>query len=308
MFNALLRDLTLLDFVAVTTTHDARLAATVQGSVAIDYEADCWSIWAQLIKKADAVWLIAPESGGILLKLTQLCLQLNKPIIGCNDLNTIAIASSKYATFKALYSCRILTIPTVLYDDDWSGFKNSSTGLIVKPDDGVGCEGVAHFDTACELQRYLDLYQLKSDNNQLPACQLVIQPYQVGVAASMCLLCKDSQTWLLSCNTQLIVRENEKLMLEGVIINDRASDWCAFNTVAQQIVQALPTLRGFIGVDMIVNNDEIIVVEINPRLTSSYVGLSQAMQYNAAELVLNCLLLENFEMPIIAKNHVELRL
>ena len=298
MRDALLRDLIALKEYEVITSHDARLKPAISNSTAIATKDDCWLIWQQLIEKADLVWFVAPESDDILIKLSTICLQYNKPIIGCNNIHTIAIASSKYGTFKALKKANILTIATYTRDDYLTLCEDISTAFIVKPDDGVACEGLAYYEFAAQLHQHLELHKSK----------LVIQPYQAGIAASICMMCKEGRAWLLSCNTQLIVRENEKLMLKGVIINGMADYWRQFELLAQKIALAMPDLRGFIGVDVIVNNADIFVVEINPRLTTSYVGLSEAMQINPAKLILDCLLEEHIEMPAIAKNRVEILL
>lgn len=299
MRDALIVDIKELDCYEIVITHDARLRPAIANSIVINTKDDCWLIWQQLIEQADLVWLIAPESDDILLNLTTLCMQYNKLIVGCNSIQVIAISSSKYSTFKALQTANILTIPTytsenyrTLCNDD------NLTSFIVKPDDGVGCEGVAYYETSLQLHRHIQLYKNK----------LVVQPYQKGIAASIAMLCKEGKAWLLSCNEQIIHYAKEKLSLKGVIINGMVDDWIVFEQLAQKIADAMPNLRGFIGVDVIVDKTNIYVVEINPRLTTSYVGLRLAMNSNPAKLVLDCLLNENFKMPIITKNKVEILL
>jgi predicted ATP-grasp superfamily ATP-dependent carboligase len=48
----------------------------------------------------------------------------------------------------------------------------------------------------------------------------------------------------------------------------------------------VPGLWGYCGVDFIETPEGPVVVEINPRLTMSYVGLRDATGINPAELVL----------------------
>jgi len=54
---------------------------------------------------------------------------------------------------------------------------------------------------------------------------------------------------------------------------------------ARVAVGALPGLRGHVGVDLVVAPDRCVVIEVNPRLTTSYVGLRRALRANLAELV-----------------------
>ena len=56
-------------------------------------------------------------------------------------------------------------------------------------------------------------------------------------------------------------------------------------TLARRAVEALAGLRGYVGVDVVLgDNDQVI--EINPRLTTSYVGLRALAETNLAEAML----------------------
>jgi predicted ATP-grasp superfamily ATP-dependent carboligase len=50
--------------------------------------------------------------------------------------------------------------------------------------------------------------------------------------------------------------------------------------LAQQIHLAIPGLWGHIGIDLILIKDTAYVVDINPRLTSSYIALSESLNLN----------------------------
>ncbi len=52
------------------------------------------------------------------------------------------------------------------------------------------------------------------------------------------------------------------------------------------IVEAIPGLWGYIGVDMIVTDTGPLVLEINPRLTTAYAGLRESLQHNPVECLL----------------------
>jgi len=59
--------------------------------------------------------------------------------------------------------------------------------------------------------------------------------------------------------------------------------------VAAQIAAALPDLWGHVGADLVETRKGPVVIEINPRLTTSYVGLRDALGINPAGLVLHLL-------------------
>jgi tyramine---L-glutamate ligase len=58
--------------------------------------------------------------------------------------------------------------------------------------------------------------------------------------------------------------------------------------VADRALEAVPGLRGYVGVDLALGADERhdCVIEINPRLTTSYIGLRRAARFNIAEAML----------------------
>ena len=57
--------------------------------------------------------------------------------------------------------------------------------------------------------------------------------------------------------------------------------------LARRIAAAIPGLRGFVGVDFVLGIDgRATVLEVNPRLTSAYVGLSARLGRNLAAEIL----------------------
>jgi hypothetical protein len=57
--------------------------------------------------------------------------------------------------------------------------------------------------------------------------------------------------------------------------------------LGKRALAALPATRGYVGIDLILGRDpqggEDFVIEVNPRLTTSYVGLRAASQANLAD-------------------------
>jgi predicted ATP-grasp superfamily ATP-dependent carboligase len=68
-----------------------------------------------------------------------------------------------------------------------------------------------------------------------------------------------------------------------------ASDDGTLASLADRIAAAIPGLWGYVGVDLVLTRDGPVVLEINPRLTTSYCGMGQALGINTAGLVLSLL-------------------
>ena len=296
MRDALLSDLTHLPY-HIITTGDARLVPAADCNVyyAITIDDDVWQVWEEIIRTVDAVWFIAPETDGYLERVTSLVLKHNKIMLGCG-LTSIAVCSSKLATYQLLKQAGLATLETYLYAT-WD--KASGIKWLAKPDDGAGCEETVCFNTAEHLERWI----LQNDKGDT----YIIQPYLEGNAASISCVMHDGKAHVLSCNKQLITLEDNLLVYKGCIVNGMMSYWKAFEVLANQIAQLLPDLSGYVGIDLIVNHSDaplLTIVEINPRLTTSYAGLQAATGESPAKLIMNTLTQDNFRWPAIQKNEV----
>ncbi|MCX7627057.1 MAG: ATP-grasp domain-containing protein [Methylophilaceae bacterium] len=283
MLRALLTDLLALPGVEVITTRDARLHPLELPVRVVPIEGDPWACWQQCIQAADALWPIAPESRGILERLALLA--QDRILLGCAP-EAIRMTSSKHATARYLSHHGIDVVSTFRPAE----FLPSDGPHVAKPDDGVGCEDSMLFDDVTAMLAWLAQGRRQSH---------VIQPWLRGEAASLSMLCRDGEAWLLSCNRQLIEIRDGALHYGGSRINDMVEHWRKGEEVSRRIAAALPGLRGYVGVDVIIEAGRLTVLEINPRLTTSYVGLQRAIGYNPAGLVLD--LLYNGRMTKLAK-------
>lgn len=307
MRDALLQDLAELNEFELVAMHDARLLPSALVSKSIQVSAgkfkDCFQ---DVLAQVELVWLIAPETDGILLELSELCYEAEGREHGPKCLGSgydaMLIGTSKSLCCEALQASKIHTLPVYAGDElvqpDY--FKKISRlkirQWVAKPEDGAGCEGVRLFESLQALRDWI-----AQEERYL---NYLAQPYQHGVAASFSMLCRNGKAWLLSANQQHIACDDGSLKLEGVTVNGMTAYWQRFETIARKIAKMQPDALGYIGVDVIVDeqNDKIYVLEINPRLTTSYVGLKQALNYNPAKLILDCVLKDKFEMPVFSKN------
>ena len=278
MRDALLHDLAEIPGVETVVVYDARLTAPAEVQVAIPVHAadDVHAVWSACIGEADAVWLIAPETQGVLSALSALVLSLGKPLLGSGP-ETIDLMAHKYRTYQALVAAGIPAIASYRVEA-WP--QEREAAWVTKPQDGVGCEGVRYHATTADLSRWLA---------QHGGEHTLIQPYVTGVAASLSMLCSEGRAWLLSCNRQKVHIDAGGFHYAGSVVNELAHDWTLFKVMATQLAAAFPGLRGYIGVDVIRTPEGLQVVEINPRLTTSYAGLHASIGCNPARLILDLL-------------------
>lgn len=300
MRDALLQDLSELPY-EISTTYDVRVAppAPCVKCVAVNRNDDVWQVWQAQMQAADAVWFIAPETGGILKKLTQMAEKpklngLQSPLVlGCGAAS-IEVTSKKMGTYLALEAAGIPSIPTYNFEN----WPKSHWIWLAKPDDGVGCSDTACFNNPDDLEDWIE------DNHK--QMTHVIQAFQPGDAASISCVMRLGKAQLLSCNTQHIEINNQMLSYTGGVVNGMRDYWPQFEFIANKIAQALPSLAGYVGIDVIVDDDEIVVVEINPRLTTTYAGMRESIGHNPAELIINTLIQPNFVWPTLQRNLVNI--
>lgn len=239
------------------------------------------TLWLQCLINADAVLIIAPETGHVLADLQQQVLDHGKTILGCQP-SAISITTNKLDCEQQLNNHHIAT-PKSYLASQWEqqNFEHSD-GYIVKPVDGAGCLDTLMFDSSIALQSYLSQQHSKTLHHTL------IQPYIQGIPASLSLLISDNDVLVLAINSQKINRKVNTLIFTGCVvngINETLFSLAQATQLAQQIHHSIPGLWGFIGVDIILSNSTATVVDINPRLTTSYVGLQQSLSINPMELL-----------------------
>ena len=113
-----------------------------------------------------------------------------------------------------------------------------------------------------------------------------------GVAASVSLLADGRCAVALTTNAQR-VRAGRQRSSRGALRPFTYSggatplDHPLAARAAEQAVracEAIPGLRGYVGVDLMLTDSEAFVIEINPRLTTAYLGVRAALDQNVAAL------------------------
>ncbi|WP_045225172.1 ATP-grasp domain-containing protein [Methyloterricola oryzae] len=273
MLESVVGDLLDLDGISVTVLRDDRLAPmperaglTLRG---VASATELPLIWRAEVAATDATLPIAPESGGILEALCTDVERAGKPLL-TTPADGVRLAASKLQTARRLSHHGAPVVPT----ERWPS-ASPTWPCVIKPDDGVGCEGTRIFD----------------QGDGAPALNeetaWVVQPLVPGEALSLSGLFCNGAARLLSCNRQMIERAGNAFVLRGCLVNARSDTDGSWQALLDDIAQAVPELWGYAGVDLVLGADGPQVLEINPRLTTSYAGLRDALGLNPARLLLD---------------------
>lgn len=274
MLRALVDDLLAIPGVDVAVMRDPRLQRDIPATMFVPQSAGGFrTLFREVARACDAVWPIAPESGDILLRTTTEALASGRRLLGCRP-DAVAVASSKAATAGILARAGIAVVPCHASE---AQIPEQITAIVVKPDDGAGCQDTLLFRDRDTLRQWL---------GERGTAGKVVQPYVHGDARSLSLVCCDGSAKLLACNRQDIRIEDGVFHYGGVHVNAIADADDRYAQLAAAIARALPGLWGYCGVDFIETAQGPVVVEVNPRLTTAYAGLRDAIGANPAQLVL----------------------
>jgi predicted ATP-grasp superfamily ATP-dependent carboligase len=218
---------------------------------------DFTSVWQSALEWAQMVWVTAPETDGILAALSEQVLKAGKKLLGSRP-PAVRLAGDKLATLHRLAQAKVECVPAWKLED-FVG--QVPPPWVIKPRDGVGCEGVV-------LVEDLDFSAFPRD--------WVIQPFLVGQPISLSAVFADGEAVLLSVNRQIVELREGHFHLHGCEVNAFALEehW---QQLCRRIAVAIPGLWGYVGVDLVMTEKGAQVLEVNPRLTLSYAGLNSAL-------------------------------
>lgn len=284
MLAALVEDFSALDGVTVWAMRDPRLrhvpwplAARIRWQEALTAGA-ARQTFDTLARQADWTVVIAPELEGELLAWCRRVEAAGGRLLGPPPA-VVALASDKDATCRHLAAAGIRVPAGIVLAPGQPLPRGVPFPAMVKPCWGAGSQGVQIAPDARAVKKAVARLGVPCRLEELCA----------GRPASVAVLCGPGICRPLPPCTQRLSRDGRFRYLGGTL--PLPSPWARRAArLAKQAVASLPQPAGFLGVDLVLGADrrgrDDVVIEINPRLTTSYIGLRRAAVSNLAGAML----------------------
>jgi predicted ATP-grasp superfamily ATP-dependent carboligase len=253
----------------VVSLRDARLAAFDGEAIAVASALEERQRFEEAARSADATLVIAPELGGALLARVRWAEAIGAKLISPGA-EFVAIAADKQACCERLQAAGIAVprgIELTAGEPLPVGFRYPA---VLKPIDGAGSTAVRvvrdpHRSTPSEHRRWR------------------LEEFCPGAPASIAALAGPADSIILPACRQRLSDDDSLMYLGGECplppeLAVRAS------SLAERVVAAMPPTQGYFGIDLVLgaNEREDVAIEVNPRLTTSYVGLRAVVKQNLA--------------------------
>jgi tyramine---L-glutamate ligase len=277
MLFAVLADLQACPGVETVTLLDGPHSAPGQVvSVANPAEAD--SVFRTLARSADRTMIIAPETDGVLESRCRQAEEDGGQLLGPSAA-AVRLTADKLALAAHLSNRGVPTPPTSsIGEGDTCPFP---LPVVVKPRDGAGSEATTLIASTDEWRALVLDIEPQSQRRDR-----IVQPFVRGQAVSVALLVGASGIQPLPAAVQHLSTDG-RFRYEGGSIPLPSPQAARAQKLARAAVAAVPGLKGFVGVDLVLSDGGgDAVIEINPRLTTSYVGLRALARFNLAAAIL----------------------
>lgn len=280
MLSAICQDFVSVPGVELRILWDDRLAALPTPCAPLGMVASLSQhhlLFEQAVRDVDAVLVIAPELRACLLNLTQLVEQAGKRLIGA-DSEFVRLASDKLMLARLWRAAQVPTPSTWRVQGLEDLVMPADDLYVLKPPDGAGSHDVSFCNFA-------ELVQRIGVESMLTRC---VQRYHAGRPASIAALCRGhDRCWLPPCWQHL--DPPDFAYRGGSLVTDHELA-SRVRAIAGRALDVLPPTQGYVGVDVVLGDaadgTADVAIEVNPRLTTSYVGIRRVVHANLAELML----------------------
>lgn len=250
----------------------------------ISSEMDLRVFLTNLAEDVDRILLIAPETGACLLNCVQWLTPFREKFVSPVE-EFVRVTSSQQALFGFLKAQGFHGVSRGMgFIDFWNGPMDTfGFPMVIKPLDGVGGEGVRLIKDCEELDQLDQLgHQI---GGELNGSDYWVEPFYQGLPVSVSVICHGEGFTFLPATEQLFDREpfGDFIGSRFPVHHDLA---CRARRLAEKTIRLLPPTQGYVGLDMVLGAKGDQLIEVNPRLTMSYLKLRDVCSFNLATRML----------------------
>lgn len=228
------------------------------------------------------LWPVAPETEGRLARWCRRAEEAGVRLVGPGAGGVRGVAR-RYRLLRRLDREGVRTPTTARAETPRrarSRARELGWPLVIKPGRGAGGAGTTRVEEPGQIEAAWSRAARVE-----PAFPPLVQPYVDGVPASAVLLCEGGRVRPLALSRQR-VRFAPAARYEGGETPLRHPLGGEALTTATGAARAAGELRGLVGVDLVLARGGPVVMEINPRVTTSYLGLREHVGARAAAAAL----------------------
>ncbi len=233
----------------------------------------------QDLRSEDAALIIAPEFDGILEKLVRQVRDAGRKLLGPSP-EAIHLTADKWLLYQHWKQHQVPTPHTWLASEPPA----RAGRFLVKHRWGAGSLGVQAWQPGMQCDE-----------------QSIIQEYHSGIPVSLAFLVdlngKATPLWPAYQN----ISDDGHFQYLGGSLVQKPDHRERIIRLATSAIRGIRGLLGYVGVDALLCETGDVVLEINPRLTTSYLGLRQVTRTNLVGCMLACLKGEDFGIDWLDK-------
>ena len=231
----------------------------------------------ELLDDVDAVLIVAPEFNRILETLTKCVEDSGKVVLGSSS-TAVALTADKAMCGSCWESASVPTPNTIPVHTPLTHVPRLAYPIVLKPRDGAGSLSTILIPNANTWDRACA--EVRQEN---PSGEWIAQEFVPGQPASVACIVFEKDVIALPPASQRLSGDG-RFRYQGGELPLHASLWERAQSLAQRAVNAIDGLRGYVGVDMVLgaaaDGSADRVIELNPRITTSYLGLRSLCRQN----------------------------
>jgi predicted ATP-grasp superfamily ATP-dependent carboligase len=225
--------------------------------------------FGRALAMCDGALIVAPETGGILEDLTGRVVASGKINLGCGP-QAVRAAGDKLKFARIMKTAGIPHPITVKAEGRFDSAPFFPGPWVLKPFDGAGADGVRIYPQPCVVDILVG--------------SRVAQEFIAGDPMSLSIVAGGGWLEVLSVNRQRFC--GAQMIYDGGEITGEEPGM-VLRELAGRIKKAVPGLAGYWGVDFVMTQIGPVVIEVNPRLTTSVCGLVEALNPTPAAFILS---------------------